>query len=367
MRAHTRTGLRAFIALIAAAVLAAAATTAFAQTSEEAQGRSALLAEDVAPITPPLEAAINYRQEMRELVQSISAYARQLNPDFIIIVRGALDLVAEQDEAGRSERYAARAYFRTIDSIMVEGLNYGYRALGEPTGKERRAGMMRLLDQAAKARLGVLSVDYTADKSLARKSYQTNSKLGFLPWVSPVRGLDMNAIPSYPSPPFQENARSILTINQARNFVWIRDPSAFGREDAFALHMRKNNFDILISSVYLGLKPLSRTAVNALKFKRVGSKRLVLAHMDIGAVASYAYYWRPHWQEGSPAFISTPTRGGSDRYFAEYWRPEWRKILTGNPQSFIYGLVRQGYDGALLDTAHAHRFFGDTLQDMGED
>ena len=52
-----------------------------------------------------------------------------------------------------------------------------------------------------------------------------------------------------------------------------------------------------------------------------------------------------------------PYPGDADKYFVEYWRPGWRQIITGNTDSYIYGIVKQGFDGVVLDGVDAYRYF----------
>ena len=134
-----------------------------------------------------------------------------------------------------------------------------------------------------------------------------------------------------------------------RNFLYLSDPAAFGRQDEFALEIHGTNFDLVIVDPFSGREPLSKSAVERLKYKKLGARRLVFARMDIGTAASYRFYWQSGWGEGSPGFIANPYPGDPDRYFVEYWNPGWQDVIFGNPQSFLYGLIAQGYDGVLLE------------------
>ncbi|MEE8350918.1 MAG: hypothetical protein V3R37_01825 [Rhodospirillales bacterium] len=47
-----------------------------------------------------------------------------------------------------------------------------------------------------------------------------------------------------------------------------------------------------------------------------------------------------------------------DRNYVQYWRPEWQRIITGDAKSYIYGIIRQGFDGVVLEVVEeAYRFF----------
>ncbi|MDA0997507.1 MAG: hypothetical protein O2944_04775 [Proteobacteria bacterium] len=167
----------------------------------------------------------------------------------------------------------------------------------------------------------------------------------------------LTELPPYPKRPYNENPNNILTLRDAKNFTYISDPSAFGRQDEFALQVHGNNFDMIIVDPFHGREPLSAKAVETLKYKKLGARRLVLARIDIGTASSYRYYWGPDWKEGSPAFIAAPYPTDPDRYFVEYWRPSWKQIIFGNDKSYLYGIIRQGYDGVVLDGLRTFRFF----------
>ena len=77
--------------------------------------------------------------------------------------------------------------------------------------------------------------------------------------------------------------------------------------------------------------------------------------MNIGEAESDRYYWKPNWREGSPNFIGAPTAGNPDKYTVQYWAPAWREIMTGNTNSYLYGIIAQGFDGVVLDGVEAYR------------
>ena len=41
----------------------------------------------------------------------------------------------------------------------------------------------------------------------------------------------------------------------------------------------------------------------------------------------------------------------------EYWQPGWKKLIAGDTNSYIYGIIRQGFDGVLIDGLDAYKFF----------
>ena len=54
---------------------------------------------------------------------------------------------------------------------------------------------------------------------------------------------------------------------------------------------------------------------------------------------------------------AAPTSNNPDKYTVQYWDPAWRDLIFGNPNSYIYGIVTQGFDGVILDGVEAFRVF----------
>ncbi len=309
----------------------------------------------------------DYAEDMRRFIQSIGRFARHHKRDFVVIVQNGLELLSKAEGGDVLKQVAARTYMRSVEGVLVEGMHFGRKKFGVPTPPEQRARMMAQLNFAKQARHKILAVDYTDTRAEIDKAYAFAREKGFIPFVAHAKGPDLNTIPPYPTIPFGENPKSLLSMSQVKNFAWIQDSSAYGQEAEYALTMHRNNFDLLITDAFHGLEPLGRKAVDTLKFKQIGSRRLVLAHINIGTAASYQYYWKPHWRKGSPIWIKAPVAGNPDQYYVEYWRPEWQQIVSGDTNSFIYGLVRQGYDGVILDGVEAYRFFDGTLREGNDD
>lgn len=246
---------------------------------------------------------------------------------------------------------------RSIDGVLVEGLNFGIPELDKPTDDKLRESLERLTQVAASGGVKVLALDYASSQETIRKALRANRKRGFVPATASARDNFINRLPRYPRRSFDENPSNVLSLKSVRNFAYLRDSSAYGREDEFALEMHRSNFDMLVVDVFHGRQPLTKRAVETLKHKRLGARRLVLAYIDIGTAESHRYYWKPNWQEGAPIWIAAQIPMNPDRYFVEYWQPEWQSIITGNTNSYIYGIIDQGYDGVVIDGLDSFRFF----------
>lgn len=313
---------------------------------------------------PVLGRLTNYRDEMRNLVSKIAQYARSRKPGFVVITHNGMELLEKRDDVDRRKVYPARAYMLSIDAILQDGMFYGYESFGKPTSKEQKEKFAHLLDLAKRNRISMLTMDFARDPKKVDEVLAASSKQGFLPFVAHKELSVLNSLPPYPRRPFRENSNNVLSMSNADNYLYLGDTTAFGLETEFALKMHDTNYDMIITDVFHGRKPFSKRAIETMKYKKLGAKRLVLARMDVGTAATYRFYWKPGWQSGSPRWITAPYPTDPDRFFVEYWRPEWHKLIYGDPKSFTFGLIAQGYDGVVIDTVEAYRYFESDGQDM---
>ena len=328
---------------------------------EPGKGFSRIQGKDNTPAPPPSppseEVLLDTREEMRKFVISIAQFGRQHHRDFRIIARGGLDLLVKRDDVDQDKAPPARTYLRALDGLVAEGMFFTEQRPGTPPPSERQVKMLKLANFAKNNGVHVFTLDYGNGKEFVDIAHTEARKRDFVSMVSSRRLMDISSLPIYPKRPFGENPNSILSLGQVRNFIAVTNSIPFGREDNFALTLHGTNHDMVIVDVFHGRQPLSRRAVETLKYKKIGAKRLVVAQIDIGSAASYMYYWKDGWGEGSPPFINAPHRGDPDRYYVEYWQPEWKKLIAGDTNSYIYGIIRQGFDGVLIDGLNAYKYF----------
>lgn len=312
------------------------------------QGQTALdtLAPPAGGLQEPL---MDFRQEMRSFVEKIATYARTQNPSFLIIASEPSELIIKRDVQDEKIISPARTFMRSVDGLMFEGVYYGYQAVGKAPPPEEHDETMDRIALAKRNGLTVMALDFATKPATIDEVYRNARKDGLIAAAAHRALPELTALPPYPSRPNGENPNNILSMDNVKNFAFISDPAAFGRQDQFAFKLHDTNFDLLIVDPFSGREALSKRAVETLKYKKLGARRLVFARMDIGTAASYRYYWKPYWQEGSPSFIGAPYPRDPDRYFVEFWKPEWQQIMFGDNQSYLYGLIAQGYDGVILE------------------
>lgn len=122
-------------------------------------------------------------------------------------------------------------------------------------------------------------------------------------------------------------------------------------QNVAAAKLDKSSFDVLIvdAGMHAGGGGLSRDQIKGLKSKPDGSRRLVIAYVNIGEAEDYRYYWQKAWEKNPPSWMGSPNCRWKGDHRVRHWAPEWQAIIFGSPRSYIGRLIEAGYDGAWLD------------------
>ena len=297
---------------------------------------------------------VDYRAEMRNFVQGISALGRARRPGFIVIPQNGHELLSlYADPAGET----AHDYVAAIDGVGREDLFYGYYNDDEATPAGVTAEIM--LPYMYKARvqgLQVLAIDYCSTPSKVDDSYAKNAARGFISFAADHRDLDN--VPAYPAQPYNVNSDDIADLNAAQNFLYIINPT-FGEKTEFLNYVSATDYDVvLIDLFFAGTTPLTADDVAVLKRKAHGGARLVVAYMSIGEAEDYRWYWKPEWAADPPSFLDAENPDWPGNYKVRYWDPEWRKIIYyGEDGAYLQKILDAGFDGVYLDIIDAYEYY----------
>ncbi len=154
-----------------------------------------------------------------------------------------------------------------------------------------------------------------------------------------------------------------LEILMRKAATWMYQIQALDTEGAVAA-LAATNYPLLVlepgHNFNDGYPYDTQAIVNALKNTPNGSKRLLLAYIDIGQAEDYRNYWGDDWiaptenQAGYPDFLVTVDPDGwSGNYPVAYWRQAWKDIWLGN-SGIVATLARFGFDGIYLDWVEAY-------------
>ncbi len=315
----------------------------------------------------PIEDIPNHRQLMRDVVIALSDYCKKRRPDFVVLVRNAPELLIKQRresdwEAGRDPdgtaqgRYAPEgsidgSYLNAVDGLLVDGAFYGYLEYETPTrpgdGKPLLAAVQAMQKQGRRT----LSIDYCKEAKHVSDAAAQAQKAKLLPFIDTEGSKLLGHVPS--GAPATENSNHVNDLAEARNFLPVLSANAYTQRDRWFQALADTNHDLLLIDPFFHGSSMTVQDITALKYKRIGSKRLVMAPMSLGYASVDRFYWQKGWKVGAPSWIAAVDPETPGRFAVNYWTDEWKKVL-GN---YITGLCDLGIDGILFDGLDAYLQF----------
>jgi cysteinyl-tRNA synthetase len=330
---------------------------------------------------------INFRSELQQLVMDISKRGREGTRPFAVVVEGGEDLILRRpppdrprDENGvptvdimgpnRVEPISKillenvetnRPYLRAIDAQSFDSLFYGYSESGVETPEDVVNRRLLFIDRIKQLRLPIWTADLVDEPAQADAVYERAASHDIIAFANPSGSGFFDTIPEYPKRIPNANANNVDSISKVQNFIKITDSSTFASKEQFVAAMQSTNYDAIVIDVFHGRgNALTEDEVEALKFKRLGSTRMVLAKVDVSRISDQAYFWKPEWSENPPPWIFDTSPDGYN-YDIMFWAPEWREILFGRTDSYIGGIYLLGFDGVYLTGLDAYERYEDIL------
>ncbi|MBL8630023.1 MAG: hypothetical protein JNM81_10370 [Rhodospirillaceae bacterium] len=306
----------------------------------------------------PLNQIPNYRDEMRKIVEELSTYARSRIPGFTLVTVGGFDLFTwGQREVDLTE-------LRRPEDFKPSTAADGELPLGYPMRRYQQRVNGFILDgfycapirvpladvQATRSdNLKALSIDH-CPPDRAQKAVDMARKDRIVAHVDTEMDKKFADIP--PARPNPENPYSVENLNAARSMLVNLNNRKFGSKLLWLQALKNTNYDVVvIDGFYNGNQALTKAEVNSLKYKKLGSRRLVMAWIDIGQASDDAYYWQREWQVGNPSWLMALDRTNPGKYHVEYWNPAW-KAIVGKTYS---GLLDLGFDGIVIAGVESYR------------
>lgn len=302
---------------------------------------------------PTAPADISYRQEMSDFVVGISNYAKEIKPGFLVIPQNGIELMSYNGEA---DGPAAMAYLNAIDAVGQEDLNYGYDDDNVPTPFDDTEYMNEFLNIAIQSGKTVLVTDYCSAHSKMDNSYTKNADKGYISFAANHR--ELNNIPNYPVPVYNENNQNINKIKKAKNFLYLINPEKYNSNSALIAAVSQTNYDLLIIDLFDNDNvAFTASEINQLKVKANGGKRLVICYMSIGEAEDYRYYWNSDWLTNPPEWLNNQNPHWHGNFKVRYWYPEWQSIIYGNDDSYTKKILDADFDGVYLDIIDAFEYY----------
>ena len=299
---------------------------------------------------------INFKQEMRNFVQRISQYAREINNDFLIIPQNGQELITQDGEPDGNPDFS---YLYAIDGSGREDLYYGYDADNEPTSVEDTNYLLAFCDMCEQNGVEILATDYCSSHEKMDDSYAQNLAKGYISFAAPDR--ELNIIPDYPSNPFNENSDTITTLDEAKNFLYLINLENYASKQDFITAVAATNYDLLITDLFFNDTAFTVSEITQLKEKQNGGERLVLSYMSIGEAEDYRYYWQPNWATDPPAWLDGENPDWEGNYKVQYWLEDWQNIIMGTENSYLKKILDAGFNGVYLDIIDAFEYYEELL------
>ncbi|WP_323844499.1 endo alpha-1,4 polygalactosaminidase [Microbulbifer magnicolonia] len=302
----------------------------------------------------PTGRAINFKQEMRDFVQDISRYAKDIDRDFIVISQNGVELVAT---TGRESGTVDVDYVNAVDGLAQEALFFGQNGIDQPTPLAERRRLQSFLDLARDNGSVILVTDFATSQTNIDDSYQLNEDAGYISFAADHEELDN--IPSYPPEIHNLNSDNIDRLPQARNFLNLINPRLFSTRQELVDAISATDYDIVIIDFFFNGLEFTAEQVEQLKVKNNGGRRLLIAYMSIGLAQDNRFYWQSFWFTNPPVWLEEEVSGMPGNYYVEYWRDEWQDIIFGNNESYLFRILDANFDGVLLDNVDVFEFFED--------
>lgn len=326
--------------------------------------------EELLAIDVPPQHIENYREKMRNNLMMLIDYAKLQKPEFQIISHEGQELLNKSlweyhldgYNQARSqginandpsfllnlkERNAftepavgttARRYLNSLNAIAINN-----------TYCKDASYPQKLID---KHHIRLISIDQCAtpqdlDAAIVNSVIDRRLLYGFT-------GLEYAFNDIEHQPVINETAKNIMTVNDASNILLLTDDSRFSSKYDFIKALRNTNYDILvIRPLFHHQEKYSPEEIASLQFKKNGTKRLLIAEMNISEAHTFDYYWNRNWRLGNPSWLNRASFVNEDSVITSYWDPTWQKIIS----DFFKSIIHSGFDGVFFTGLENHQYF----------
>ena len=317
-------------------------------------------------IDVPPRHIMNYRKDMRNLVSTLALYGKSRNHDFQVLVHEGQYLLDkslwEYHLSGYNQIRKKQGY---VDDISFLSFDI------PETDEESPAIVDRYISQIdgivvnnhycagtpldsliTDLEIPVISIeecpnDNKLDKAIEASFLDKRAIYPFLYRSKAFKNIYHQLI-------INENAKNIHKIKEAKNVSFLINDEDFIDPYKMIDDIRNSNYDIvIIKPVFQNTIPFSKEDVNAMKYKKNGARRLILAMYNVSELADTDYLWDKRWTKHKPDWLAAKSLVTNDAYIAEYWRPEWRQIVA----KYYKSIVDSDYDGVFLTGLENHIYF----------
>lgn len=93
-----------------------------------------------------------------------------------------------------------------------------------------------------------------------------------------------------------------MSVNDAKNMLILTDESEYQDKYEFIDAIRNTNYDIvIIQPLFKRNQTYTPEEIASLQYKKNGTKRLLIAQMNVSEANGRDYFWQKDWQVGYPS------------------------------------------------------------------
>ncbi len=356
--------LSTMIATLAFSAKAGAGLYGFTETHPYTQEESIL------DMGVPPKYIVNYRDAMRANVLMLMEYAKKHHPNFQFIAHEGQPLLSqslwEQHLSGYNNARnfeinasdpsflltdkdrdkpveptigsLARRYISNMNAVAINNFYCGAQTIQEDFLKKHNITIISLEN---------CPDENTFDQAVIRSVFDKRLFYGF---DNPQYAF--NDITHQPL--INETAKNVTNVKDAKNILLLIDDNKFAQKFDLIKALRNTNYDIvIINPLFHGQERYTPQEVRSLQFKKNGTRRLLIAEMNMSEAQDSAYYWHPEWRIGQPTWLNRISFVNDDSVITSYWSPEWQKIISNH----FKGIVDSSFDGVFLTGLDNYRYF----------
>lgn len=290
---------------------------------------------------------ITFQEEMRLLVQNLSKNAKAIKANFIVIPQNGLELL-------KTNSIPNSSYLQSIDGIGAESIYFGYNVVDQENTKADVNFFESYLNEITIGTKPVFAVDYCGTNEVINRSILINKAKNNKLYITNNKSL--SELPNPNVPLLGENKSNIEKLQDAKNFMLMANLDNYPKETLIE-SIANTNFDIVVVNCFYKNDLLNAKDIIALKTKKNGGKRLVLAQIDVSIADSKKYYWVADWKLNLPQFVNKQMDIDGTKFRANYWQEEWQNILSGNENSIISNFIKLDFNGTYLTGNEAFVFY----------
>lgn len=325
--------------------------------------------EEILDIIVPPEYIINYRQKMRDNIIALANYAEAKNKKFLIIAHEGEELLHKSLWEYHLDGYneARKKGINAADPAFLANLK-NHDPEREPLAGSKASQYVQKLDgivinnrfcqnrklspHIKESKLKIISIDNCQTEDDYDEAILNSVGLNYLMYgfVKPQSAFQ-NIVRQ---PIINENAQNIFGLNEAKNISFFIDDQQYSDKEKFLEDIRNSNYDVVVIEPFFKHKtPFTIEEIAGLKFKKNGTKRLIIAQMNVSEARDDDYYWNENWQLNNPQWLVRPSFVEKHAVITEYWHDDWKKIIG----KYFKGIVNTGFDGAFLTGIENHTYF----------